>query len=484
MTNSKLIDLLKKLPTRERTKFKEYVASPFFNKNKKVRSLCAHVLKYSPDFEHANLKKVKAFTVVFGKKTAYNELKINNVISDTLQLLYDFLAYQQYQERPLLEKEFLIKELLEREIHHHIERNTWRYEQLKKKSPLRNHEYFQQEYRLYEQLDLYSLTKEKKDFDQNLQKKSDHLDLYYWSNKLRIACEMVERNMIVQGDYRCHFLEDILKVYEADFQNIQAVPALSIYYKILQMLQYPEQESYYFELKQLLQEHYLLFPQQELRSLYNYALNYSTKKINFGQSQYYQEILDLYKILLDQQIIFKNGYLTQWTYINIITAGIRLQEYEWTEHFIHHYKAYLLPEEQHNAFTYNLAAFYYAKGDLSAALQLLQDVAFTFSFYHIAAKIIQLKSYYDLDEMEAFFALVEAFKKYLQRHKQLSDYHRKSNQNFLKIATKVYDLRLKKGIIQQRDFRGRHQKLSKQLSDIEPIANKRWLVECLECLIK
>lgn len=481
MHNSKLIDLLKHLSTRERSKFRDYVFSPFFNKNKKVRALCELLIENAPEFSSPDLEKEKVYEHIFQKKK-FNELQINNIISDLLQLLYDFLAYYQYEQREVLQKNFLVQELLEREITEHTERTLRRYQQLYQKKTFRNYEHFAEAYLLHEQLDRQALTKDKRKYDQNLQHKNDNLDLYYFSNKLRIACDMASRNTVVKAGYQCHFLNNILEYYEKNEQQLQTVPALSVYYKTLQMLQNSENSTHYFDLKKLLSVHLPLFPQKELRILYNYALNYCVKKINFGQSDYYREILDLYKILLEQNIIFKNGYLTQWTYINIITAGIRLKEYEWTENFIHQYKTFLLPEEQHNVFTYNLAAFYYAKGERSQALQLLQDVAFTDSFYHTAAKIIQLKSYYDLDETEAFFALIEAFKKYLLRDRQFSDYQKKSNQNFLKMATRIYDLRLKKGIIKKSDFRQRLRKLKTQLEQIEPVGNKGWLAEVLDSL--
>ena len=65
--------------------------SPFFNKNQKVRSLCDLILKFAPDYQHPALDKKKSLSTYFGGKS-YNELQINNIISDLLQLAYSFLA--------------------------------------------------------------------------------------------------------------------------------------------------------------------------------------------------------------------------------------------------------------------------------------------------------------------------------------------------------------------------------------------------------
>ena len=204
--------------------------------------------------------------------------------------------------------------------------------------------------------------------------------------------------------------------------------------------------------------------------------------INFGHSAFYREILDLYKVLLERKIIFKNNYLTQWSYINIVTAGIRLKDYSWTEEFIQNYKDFLLPEVRHNVYTYNLVALYFERKDYQQALQLLHSVEFTDAFYHLSAKIIQLKSYYELDEMEAFFALIETTKKYLSRNRQLSSYQKVSNTNFLKLANRIYNLRLKAFSSRGNNFQKHWKQLKKELATIEPLGNKSWLEEVLSDL--
>jgi len=482
MQHSTLIQILRQLETRERSRFEELVFSPFFNKNEKVRRLCTYVLRFAPDFDHSSLEKPEVYKHVFESEEV-EELRLNNVISDLLQLLYDFLAFQQYEQREQWQKHFLLEELLEREIYRPVKRAVRRYEQLQAQTPFRNYDFFQQEYARFEIRDRLHLTKGKRSFDANLQQKSDTLDLYYFCNKLRIACDMLSRNTVVNAGYECHFLEDILQKYEDNHLNFQHEPALTVYYKTLQMLRESGDSSHFFDVKRLLQAHFELFPQAELRILYSYALNHCVKKINFGESRYYREILDLYKILLEQRIIFKNNSLTQWTFTNIVTAGLRLQEYDWTSQFIHEYAEMLPEEERHNAVTYNLAALYYDQGQYDRALQQLQDVEFTHAFYHIAAKIVQLKIYYELEETEAFLALAEATRKYLKRNRDLSDYQVQSNSNFLKLTQKLYQLHLKDGYISASDFQKHWQALAKSIKTTEPIANKDWVEGRLEVLV-
>ncbi len=476
MHNTKLIELLRTLNLKEFSRFRAYVHAPFFNKNKKLKALIDHILRFSPDFMHPQLNKKAIYPYIFGEQS-YNEIQLNNLISDLLQLLYGFLSHLQYQQRPQYQKYLLLEELLNRDRPKHIERNAQRFKNIQAKSEIRNYEYFHHEYLLYEKLDQSVVRHAKRSFDKNLQLQSDNLDLYFFSNKLRIACDMASRNIVIQAGYSCDFLDDILNYYENNYRSFQSFPALSIYYKVLKMLETEDNEQAYLDLKADLQQHQHLFPKLELWTLYKYAINFCIKKINSGKGYYYEELLELYKVLLENEIIFPNGYLSQWTFKNIITVGIRLEAFEWTELFISQYEKFLLPEEHFNASTYNRAALFSARKDYQQALQTLHNVEFTDSSYHLGAKIIQLKSYFELEETEALYALIEAFRKYILRNRDISEYRKKANNNMLKIAKGIYQLKVNGSAMTTSAYNQKRKNLQQKLNELNPIANKDWLNE-------
>ena len=475
MQRSRLIAVLKTLDMKSHTRFGAYVASPFFNKNEKVRRLCVYLLQFAPDFEHAALQKKAVYEYVFQKKD-YAELPLNNVISDLLQLLYDFLAHQRYQSQPHLKREFLLSELLDRELYGEVERFA------EKALPVQHYEAYLHAYRLHEKADEAAIAKGKRGYNEHLQRGADAFDLYYYCNKLRIACDMASRNAVIQAKYECHFLTEVLDWLERNPNEVQEAPILGVYLQALQMLTETDQAGHYFDLKNLLSQHIALFSRHELQSLYHYCLNYCVRQINSGQGAFYREVLDLYKLLLQENILLQNGHLSQWAYNNIITAGIRLREYDWTEEFIQRYREFLQSDAQYNAYTYNLAALFYEKGAYSSALQQLQNVEFTDAFYHLSAKIIQLKSYYALNETEPFMALLEATRKFLSRNHQLSDYQKKSNANFIKLSRGLFQLRQCKPLVTARAFRQRSTNLLSQVQRMQPLANKDWLEEAVKRL--
>ncbi|MFK7806854.1 MAG: hypothetical protein AB8F74_03540, partial [Saprospiraceae bacterium] len=409
----------------------------------------------------------------------YNELQINNVISDLLQLGYHFLSTLHFERKEALAKNFVLEELLEREQTDLAKKVGRSFSQKLKKSDYKNYEHHQNQYQYHDKMVRYHLSTKMRSRDEHLQQQNDSFDLYYLSNKLRMACDMTNRNSTTSGYYQCHFLEELLPYYEANFSDYQNHPSLTVYYRILKLIKDRKEEEYQF-LKKYIPQQLVHFPKKELRIIYVYLQNYCVYQINSGHSHYYKELRDLYDVLLREEIIFKNGFLRQWTYKNIVTVGLRLSDYDWTEQIIQEYKHRLEPEERDNAVAYNLAALYYARRRYKPALQQLHNVEFTDTSYHVGAKIIQIKSYYELDETDALYALIEAFKKYILRNKKLVPYHKNANANFLRLVKKVYQLKVSKKRRTKANFEERKEKVVLLLEELEPIANKDWLGEILE----
>ncbi len=480
MHNTALVQLLRTLHTRECTRFGHYVRSPFFNRHEKIVALYDWLNGFAPDFEDEQMSRAGAWAALYPEEP-YNNTRLDNFTSDLLQLLYGFLAYLQYEQRPVLERRLLIGELLERDAEKHTQRNARRARRLLERQPGRSYESFLEQSMLEQQLDLYELNRRQRHFTGHLQRESDALDRYYWCNKLRIACDMASRNAVINAGYACHFLDEVRSVYE-NAPELQAEPALQVYFQALQMLEQPEVETHYFRLVELLQERPEIVTADELRTLYHYALNYCIRQINSGEGEYYTEVFQLYELMLARELLFVHGQLTEWSFKNIVTTGIRIRAYGWTERFINQYRQYLPEEGRANAVAYNRASLYYARGDYSNALIQLQDVEFTDTSYHLGAKIIQLKSYYELDEPEPFFALVEAFKKYLLRNREISGYRKKANANFLQLARKIYELRLEAPGLRKDALETRLKALRKEMDSSTEVANKSWLVEALEKL--
>jgi hypothetical protein len=230
-----------------------------------------------------------------------------------------------------------------------------------------------------------------------------------------------------------------------------------------------EDETHYKKLKTLLDAYGHEFQKDEQKDMFTHALTYCSRKINAGKINFLNEMLELYKSMIEKEIIFENGYISPTNFKNIVTLALRSRQMDWTEEFIHGYKNRVTPEFRESTFAYNLANLHYYKKDFSKALRLMQTVELNDIYYHLDAKVLLLKTYYELDEAEPFYSLVDAFTNYLKRNKLISDLNRSNYLNFVRYTKKLMQVRLGSKI-SLADLRAEMQKS-------QAVANLQWLLE-------
>ena len=482
MKNSLLIAALKTLTTAERRRFLELSQSDYWHKNDKVRALIRHLLSLAPAYQLEKLDRTQLWRKLYAPRP-FNEAALNNYLSDALQLLYDFLSLESFREQESMNYDLLQGQLITRGLLHHAERCGKKWAKTQAKSNRRDAAYFQSEFRRVHHLDQLALRKSRRSFSEFLQEKSEQLDLYYVIAQLENYAEMLSRGNIVKGGYQLHYLDELFGRFDRNELAVQAIPSATIYTQILRMFQGDTPEQRFHQLTELFRAHHNVFRPTDLRAIYNYLLNYCVKQINSGRTDYYRQIFSLYQLLIQQDLIAPNGRLSQWTYTNIITTGIRLGEFDWTEEFLANYQTYLPAKQRHNAYQYNLAALRFEKQAYNEALEQLHQIEFTDAFYHMAAKLVQLKIYFLQEEDEALAALIEATRQFISRNRQLSEYQQRINLNFLKILLKINQLRGERRRQKAERWQEPWTKTQQQLQQADfPVSNKDWLLEILAAI--
>ena len=489
METGKFFITLKNLSQQEFLRFGEFVASPFFNKNNELVNLYDIILrerekeKQKEKEKEDEISREKLFKLLYPKKP-FDARRMTDLIYYMNNLLEDFVAISKTKKDVFARNLAFFSEARERDIDKVALSVAREMSAGLESSEIKDSEYYYHNYLFYNEQDKFFSAKGKIKQDQSLQKKADNFDIYYLSAKLQDACEMLNRGQIVHAEYEDNILETLLKHIEDYHAKYAEIPVISIYLNILKMLRNPEDATYLKNLLSLLSTHGSIFNRIELRDLYNYAQNYSIRRINAGETGYMQTLFGIYKTLLEDNLIFQGKHLTKWDYKNIISLGLRLKEYEWTLNFIQQYKNKLPENEGDNAYTYNLANYYYETGDYKKAVKLLRNVEFTDVYYNLDSKSMLLKIYYDTEEDESFISLVASFKIYLKRNKLISEANYTLYKNLLKYTVKVFNLHNKLPYQRGRPFTRQLAKIKKQITDTHNIANKKWLLGQVEAIEK
>jgi len=461
----------------EKARFREFVHSPFFNKNEDTIRFLDLLNK---DTEK-KLDKNKVFAKLFpGQK--FDARKITDQVYYLTRLLEEFLALQQFRGNNVLQKINLLSETLDRNIEKAALPVARDIEKELGDTGYRDNDHFYFEYLYQNKLDKYFLGKGKVERDESLQKKTDSLDMFYISAKLRDCCEMLNRTQIIQSEYRMEMLQHISEYISGQIEEFEKYPAIGIYYTILLMLQEPEDESRFLKLVEMLAQSHKLFPALELRDMYIYAQNYCIRKINAGVNEYYRKLFEINQKLLETDLIYTSKYLSERDYKNIVSIALRLGEHRWTLDFIENYKTKLSPEHRQNAYAYNLANYYYETKDHRKAIRQLSGVEFTDVYYNLDAKSMLLKIYFEQEEEEAFFALCASFKIYLTRNKLINEQNHTVYNNLLGFTKKAFYLKTRLPYQRNKDYQKKISLLKQKVENTKNIVNSKWLLGQIEAL--
>jgi len=479
MLDSKLLLILRKLNTRERTRFKEYVASPFFNKHKGLIKLCDYLFEYAPLFNHENLSQKAAFTAIFPDEK-YSEQLIYTLLSNLLELMNGFLAQIEFENNELAQKRLAMKALRNRK-----ESKQWlsvkkQYDLINSKQNKIDSSALLESKLYFTELDEHFISKQLREEDPNLQSSSDKLDEFYFAEKLRLACDIISRNIVIKADYKSFELDSILRLIDANSEKFVKIPSVAVYRSILKML--TDEKSSYTETVFIIKSNQKFFKVEELKTQFDYAINFVIRKLNSGEPEWHRAFLDLHHYLLEHEILMTDGILQEWDFKNIVTVALRANETEWVDQFINDYKNKLPENVRENAYLYNVAALHFASGRYREAMQLLQEIEFTDESYQLGAKIILLKSYFELNELDAGLSLIIAYRRLVERSKTMSEYRINSNLNMLKAAQKIFNFQKNCDYYSSAKLKKTLKSINLSIEKMQPMANFDWISEKIDSI--
>lgn len=176
--------------------------------------------------------------------------------------------------------------------------------------------------------------------------------------------------------------------------------------------------------------------------------------------------------MLTNGIITAEGELPEWFFKNIASIGLRLKEYDWIEKFIFEYQ-HLLPENvRENAVSYNLAQLYFYQKKYAKVIEQLRNVEYEDIIYNFNSKTLLIATYFEMDEMDPLYSLLDTFRTFLNRRKDVPEQRRKLYINLIKFTKKLAGIspKNKKAL----------QELRQEVLDTKNVASMNWLLERID----
>ncbi len=431
MQNTLVFEIIAQFSKLEQRDVRNFLASPFFNQRQDVRLLFDFLAKNQSEPSR------EAAWEAAQPGQPFDEQQLRLLLSYLLKLLEEYLVQKERQREPLDGGHRLLAAYHRRKLPRHFEKAQKAIAKQAENQPLRHPTFYLESYLTEHQIYLH-LLESGRTKELNLQTVEDQLTTAMLAMKLRQACLLRSHQAVFNTRYRLDLLDEILGLSEhAPYRD---APAIQVY-RLCYLALYGEGgEAYFGELKQALFEYGHCFQKEEIASLYLMAINFCIKKINANQHAYRKEALDLYKQGLKTGLLLEGGQLNHFTYNNIVGIALRLpDEWAWAEQFVEEYRSYLEPAAQEAAFSLNAARLAFAKRQYDEALFLLQRADYKDFINGMAARILQMKIYFEKQELELLDAHLRTLRMFIRRNKRMG-YHHRNWSNIVHFTQKLLDM--------------------------------------------
>jgi hypothetical protein len=477
MYNSRLTKILKTFSKNEIRELAKFVSAPCFNTRQDVTALYHYFAKHHGDTPLV-FEKEKIYATLFPQKK-YDDALMRGLIHSLQKVLKAYLVYKELETDETESQIFLARAMKRRGLDDFFEKELAVAEAVHKNQSFRHARFH---YRNY-------LLREEELEHANLLRRQGQMPIADWSKELTtfFAAESL-RQACVAFSYRIMgeavvipLIDEVVALVEKGFfeKNTEGgqtagTPnpdglALKVYYNTYKAL--TTQNTLYFNaLKHLIFEHRYQFPDNEIRIVYLLAINFCIKKMNKGELEFREEVFELYEKGLANRALFENGFLSKFTFKNLVSVGIMLKKYDWVKDFIETARMDLPAKDRASAYSFNRAVLHFRQGDYAHAMTLLQNADMNDKLTDFDSRVMLLRIYFETDAVEALMSLTESFATFLNRQKSLG-YQKDSYLNLIKMVRKMMRQNLRDKKVRDR--------LIQEINDTSYLAEREWLLERL-----
>jgi hypothetical protein len=465
-----LAEAMQTLNRAEWLRWLDFVRSPFFNKNEYLVRLAEY--GYNCFEKKQDFQRKAAFEATYSAAEPYNDGKIRLAASRLLGLLEEFWVISETIGTAAFLRLQIPRVYRKRGLSRHFSKTFREAKADCNRQILRNAEHYDNllmlENELYEE---NAVGKRTETF--NLQEISDLMDASFVAKKLRHACFSLSHQAVFKVDYQTGLLQQVLDFVEKSTE-LKQFPAIALYFHCYRFLTLSNGEQDFRAFRAMLAKEETAFPEVEIRSLYRLALNFCIKKINASDSTFYEETMTLYKAVLDKDFLLENGFLSRFSYNNIVVLALKINELAWAEQFIHQYKPKVERAHRESLFALNLARIEYLRKNYKAALLHLQNADYKDLIHNLSAKTLQMKIFFELEETDLLEAHLSSMEKFIRRHVGLT-YHRDSFTHFIRLTRQI--LQTPREDVEARKL------LKKTILQTSGLSEKEWLLERLDGVV-
>lgn len=475
MENTKLIKLLKTFSKSEIIRFRDFVNSPYYNKNQNVIKLCEIVLNYYPGFDPEECNEENIFRLMFIKEK-YNYFKIKNIISDLYQLSSLFLKLTAVEKKGIENEIALLNELHERKLDNLY---LFKEKQINKyfnETTVKDEFFYQSYYQLSRvNTSHFKFIKTGYSFDL-IQKEFDIYVRYTLIVLLRNYAKMLTNKNHGNIQFDMKMFEQVWDyIKEMEFEDN---PSCRIYKQII-ALELSRDEKDYRELLRSKEKYSGILSVEDVYYILLVANSFAAYRLKLGDESYYKDRFSTFRELIDRKIQVPE-YILYVNFINSYTAACMIDEFDWAEDFLRLFQNGISPEEERiNTINYCRAFRAYRLKEYDKALEYFSQTSFKLFLMKVMVKSYTVRIYFEQNLYDQTFSAIDAFRHYLKSEKLIAEEQKIAHYEFLKFLSDLTKLK-SGGLINKKDVN--INLLMKQIKGMSsnPLGAKNWLISKAE----
>lgn len=485
MKDTRLIEILASFSRDEMKAFRKFLDSPFVKSRRNIASLLDALAGYHPEFRAKEISKEKIYGKLFAGEP-FNSKKLENLTLDLAAAAEGFLIHQAVESDEVEKMIYLSHGYSDRKLMSHSFRILKKIESSPKLISSRGQSYYSLMRRINFMKSSYYMNEN--DFGSNI----DCVRKIFQSSALQLLTDyalyqsvkkpaLTTYNIKLEDEVFDPFVSgaDIEKLAErlAASDEVNSLPAILSYYKLRTVYE-PDVHKYYFDLRQIFYDNIDRFDREEKHITFSHMANYCVQNFLKGNQSFKQEGLGVYKKMMkhDAYSLSENEYMQTLTFRNVVQFCITNKDSGWLEEFLNNYSATLPPDEREDRKNYSYAQLYFINKDFERALENASKVRKEFFLFKTDDKNLLLKIYYELGHYEAAFSMVDSYRHFLAKSKEISGSHKETFRNFLNHYHSLLKLRSMQSREDPKFIRSK-------IESEQSIVSKSWLLQKSDELI-
>ena len=484
MVKTNFIDVIKTLSKEEMKKFSDFANSPYHNSGKSVKKLVELIKKYHPDFENRNFTKEKIYAKVFSSEV-YNDQVMRNLMSEALQLCYDFLVSESLRKDPNLKMRSILHALRTRNLDAQYDKNLKAAYAAVQKDHSFDFLYFENLYKLEGEVFLNEITHNRQEGVYPVVVRQGELLTYDYISKLinhiidmkvnERYYSMKDSNSFTLKLFEGLDMDSILNKLKVSSEKEHSV-LLIFYYRAMLSLNGKEED--YVKFKKLLLDNISLFNRSTNYNFITTLETFCIDNIKIDPSKFRAELNAIHKKSIELNLLklYEEGTLHLLKFWNIFINSVEINQVNWAEEFAEKHHADLEPEIREGAINFARAIILYKRKEYDKALEMLNKTKLSQFLFKLSMKTFYLRIYYEKGDYQSAGFALDSYKQFLYKNKSMSDSYRNLYLNFAAIYYELLKMRSGEKKADQNELKSKMDAVSPNLH------SRQWLLEMAEQL--